>query len=157
MTSGDRPEVFALLSDYFATDPFYLESSAAQRGAAVEREAMEAALGRALALFADRPDYGFVWMAFENGRAVGCAAISYAISFSAGAIGASLDMLTVGRNERGRGIGAELVESLIAQLEASEVGRLDVAVHLRNEAARSFFERLGFAGTNEERLSLLLG
>ena len=157
MTSSERPEVFALLSEYFASDPFHRESAEAYRGAAFERDVSDAALAEGLALFIDRPDYGFVWLAFEDGRVVGCAAVGYAISLSLGRVVASLDLLTIAPAARRRGVGVELVESLVVNLENAEVARLDVAVHERNEAARRFYAGLGFEPFHEERMALLLG
>lgn len=156
MTSGDRPEVFKLLAEYFTGDPFYRESAPAYQGGETEREATEAALAAALALFVDRPDYGFIWLAFEAGSLVGCAAVGYSISLSLGRVVASLDALVVAPAARRRGIGVELVESLIVQLENAEVARLDVGVHQRNEGARNFFAGLGFEATHDERMALVL-
>jgi ribosomal protein S18 acetylase RimI-like enzyme len=156
MTSSERPEVFELLSNYFADDPFYRESAPAYRGGESGREEADAALAEALALFIDRPDYGFVWLAFEDGRVVGCAAVGYSISLSLGRVVASLDMLTVAPAARRRGVGVELVESLVAQLESAEVARLDVGVHERNDAGRKFYAGLGFEPTHETRMALVL-
>jgi len=157
MTSTERPDVFRLLSEYFASDPFYRESAAAYEGKRNDRERTDAALAEALALFIDRPDYGFVWLAFEGLRLVGCAAIGYAISLSLGRVVASLDVLTVEPAARRRGVGVELVESLLAQLENAEVARLDASVHRRNEAAIKFYAGLGFEPAHEERMSLVIG
>ncbi len=156
MTSGERPEVFKLLSEYFTGDPFYRESAPAYQGGETGRDGTEAALAAALALFVDRPDYGFIWLAFEAGRLVGCAAVGYSISLSLGRVVASLDTLVVAPAARRRGIGVELVESLVVQLQNAEIARLDVGVHQRNEGSRSFFAGLGFEPTHDERMALVL-
>ncbi len=157
MSSSERPDVFELLSEYFASDPFHRESAEAYRGTPFERDLSDAALAQGLGLFIDRPDYGFVWLAFEDGRVVGCAAVGYGISLSLGRVVASLDLLTVAPAARRRGVGVELLESLVAELESAEVARLDVGVHERNEAARRFYSGLGFEFLHEERMALVLG
>jgi GNAT superfamily N-acetyltransferase len=157
MISSDRPDVFALLSDYFTNDPYYEASSVAYRGREATRDIIDATLAEGIALFLDRPDYGFVWLAFEEGRVVGCAAIGYAISLSLGRVVASLDLLAVAPASRRHGVGAELVESLVAELEGADIARLDAAVHERNDGARQFLSGLGFEPLHEERMSLILG
>jgi GNAT superfamily N-acetyltransferase len=157
MISSDRTDVFALLRDYFTSDPYYADSSSAYRGREASREIVEASLAEGIALFIDRPDYGFMWLAFEDGRIAGCAAVGYAISLSLGRVVASLDLLAVAPASRRHGIGAELVESLVAELEGADIGRLDVAVHERNDGARQFLAGLGFEPLHEERMSLILG
>src|SRR6266851_6732774 len=50
----------------------------------------EAALGDALALFVDRPDYGFVWLAYADGIPVACVSASFGISTETGGLFAEL-------------------------------------------------------------------
>ena len=59
-------------------------------------------------------------------------------------------------SERRRAIAGELIETLAANLRAADVGRLDISVHRANEAARDFYEDLGFLPMHEERMALLL-
>jgi GNAT superfamily N-acetyltransferase len=150
MISTDRPDAFALLSTFLREDEHYLASSAAYGDGGAE------ALGAALALYDERPDYGFVWMAFEDERACGCCTVSYAISTSAGAVVARLDDAVVLPRLRGRGIGHAMLEALFAELRRAHFARVDLAVHRRNTGARRLYERLGFAPLDEERLALLL-
>jgi hypothetical protein len=46
----------------------------------------ERRLGDALTLFVEREDYGFVWLAYRDAAAVGCASVSYAVSTQAGGL-----------------------------------------------------------------------
>jgi len=157
MGSDDRREVFALFSQLVLRDEYWLDSHPAYSGkSAADRTAIEAALGEALTLFVDRPDYGFVFIALENERAVACAAVSYAISLSLGKVVAQMQHLVVAEGQRRRGIGTALVEALAAQLRLIEITRLDVEVHVANEAAKEFYAQLGFKPSREERLALVL-
>jgi ribosomal protein S18 acetylase RimI-like enzyme len=156
MGSDDRREVFALFSQLVLHDDYRLDSHTAYSGKPADRAAIEAALGEALTLFVDRPDYGFVFIALENERAVACASVSYAISLSLGNVVARMQHLVVAEGQRRRGIGTALVEALAAQLRRIEITRLDVEVHVANEAAKEFYAQLGFKASREERLALVL-
>src|SRR5947209_9046636 len=60
----------------------------------------EAALGEALALFVDRPDYGFVWLAYDDGIPAACVSASFAVSTDAGGLVAELHDLWVSEERR---------------------------------------------------------
>jgi GNAT superfamily N-acetyltransferase len=156
MTSGDRREAHELLLDLLAGDEHYADSREAYAGDKADRAGTEAALGAALTLFLDRPDYGFVWMSFEEERAVGCALVAYAISPALGEIVANLDGVVVAPGQRRRGIGTQMIEALGEHLRAAGIARLDVSVNMRNGAAREFCIALGFLPTYEERYALIL-
>jgi GNAT superfamily N-acetyltransferase len=156
MGSADRREAFGLLSTLMLDDEYYRDSSPAYSGSERTREAIEATLGAALSLFVDRPDYGFIFMAYDSDRAVACASVSYAISMSLGDIVAKIEHMVVAPNERRRGIGTALVEALIEHLRVIEIARLDVDVHVANEEAKQFYHALGFEPSREERMALLL-
>jgi GNAT superfamily N-acetyltransferase len=156
MTGGDRREAHGLLLELLTHDDYYHDSRAAYAGDKGDRAGAEAALGAALTLFLDRPDYGFVWMSFEGDRAVGCALVSYAISPALGEIVAHLEGVIVAPGQRRRGIGTQMLDALAAQLKAAEIARLDVSVNIRNAPGRAFCTTLGFEPTYEERYALLL-
>ena len=114
------------------------------------------ALKRAVQLFVERPELGFVWMASLKGEVVGCCVVCYAISTSRGSIVAKLDDVNVRPGLEGRGIGSAMIESLKAELRRIGVTRIDTATHFDNPGARRFYERHGFASLREERMSCLL-
>ena len=156
MGSDDRREVFALFLELMLRDDYWLDSQGAYSGRQPARDAIEATLGEALTLFVDRPDYGFIFMALEDGRPVACAAVSYAISLSLGKVVAQVEHLVVTEARRRNGIGSALIDALANQLRTIEISRLDVDVHGANEAAKRFYLDLGFKSSHEERLALLL-
>jgi GNAT superfamily N-acetyltransferase len=156
MTAGDRPDAHALLLDLLENDPYYRDSREAYGGARARSGDIESALAQALSLFLDRPDYGYVWMAFEDDRAVGCALVGYAISPALGEVIANVEGLVVAPQERRRGIGSAMLEALAEQLKGAEIARIDMSVNVRNGAAREFCAALGFEPTYEERFALLL-
>jgi ribosomal protein S18 acetylase RimI-like enzyme len=118
------------------------------------------ALERALDLFLARPELGFVWLAFvDDGgvrQAVGCCVACYAISTSRGAVVIKLDDVHVAQAWQGRGVGAQMLQSLAATLRSQGVARIDCGCHRDNAGAWRFYERLGFRPLDEERIALLL-
>jgi ribosomal protein S18 acetylase RimI-like enzyme len=97
-----------------------------------------------------------VWMAFDEAGVAGICVVCYAISTSMGSVVAKLDDVSVKPDRRGQGMGSELLHQLKEQLRKEAVTRIDVAVHLENPQAKSFYEKLGFVALNEERLSCLI-
>lgn len=150
MTRATRDDAFALLGAFLGNDPHYRDSSAAYG------DGGEAALARALELFVAQPQTGFVWLAYEGAEAVAACVVCFAISTSAGALVAKLDDVVVKPGREGRGIGSAHLAALKTELQALGVRRIDTAVHLRNDAARRFYERQGFRALGEERVALLL-
>jgi len=150
MTHASRDDAFALLRAFLGDDPHYRDSSAAYG------DGGEAALGRALDLFLARPETGFVWLAHEGAEPVAACVVCFAISTSAGALVVKLDDVVVKHGQQGRGIGSLHLATLKEELRSLGVKRIDTAVHLRNEAARRFYERHGFRTLSEERIALVL-
>jgi len=139
-----------MLSDFLGADEHYLASSQAYGDLGMK------GLNDALDLFLERPELGFVWMAHDENGVAGICVVCYAISTSMGSVVAKLDDVSVKPDRRGKGIGTQLLEQLKEQLRKESVTRIDVAVHLENPQAKSFYERLGFVALNEERLSCLI-
>lgn len=150
MTAADVPAAFEMLAAFLSEDEHYLESSKAYGDQGIR------GLNDALDLFLERPELGFVWLAFDDNGVAGICVISYAISTSMGAVVAKLDDVSVKTDRRGKGIGTVLIEGLKDQLKKESVMRIDVAVHVGNPEARRFYEKLGFAPLNEERLACVI-
>jgi GNAT superfamily N-acetyltransferase len=150
MSVGDVSAAEALFLAFLQEDPHYLEV------ASVYGDGGPDALKRALGLFIEKPELGFVWMARAGNDVVGCCVICYAISTSRGSIVAKLDDVNVRPGLEGRGIGSAMVDSLKEELRRIGVTRIDTATHFDNPGARHFYERHGFASLREERMSCLL-
>lgn len=150
MTVADRGAAARLLKAFFAEDEFYLESSGAYGDAGAPP------IAQALDMFVAKPENGFVWLAFQDGEAVGMCIICYAISTSLGAMVGKLDDVFIAEGARGQGVGSAMLKALGAELKAANVLRIDSAVHVRNTQAGRFYARAGFKPLNEERIALLL-
>lgn len=151
MTAADVSEAFGMLRTFLAEDEHYLASSKAYGDRGFQ------GLNDALDLFLERPELGFVWMAYDDEGAAGICVISYAVSTSMGAVVAKLDDVSVKSDRQGKGIGTALLERLKEQLKTESVARIDVAVHVDNPEARRFYEKLGFITLREERLAWVIG
>jgi GNAT superfamily N-acetyltransferase len=150
MAADDIGAAEKLFLAFLQADPHYLEV------AAVYGDAGPGALRRALRLFIEKPELGFVWMARSGSDVVGCCVVCYAISTSRGAVVAKLDDVNVRPGLEGRGVGSAMLDSLKAELRRFGVERIDTATHFDNRGARRFYERHGFASLHEERMSCLL-
>ena len=150
MRTADVRDAFEMLSKFLSADEHYLASSAAYGDLGLK------GLNDGLDLFLERPELGFVWMAFDEDGAAAVCVVCYAISTSMGAVVAKLDDVSVKDDRRGKGVGTGMMEQLKEQLRSEGVTRIDVAVHLENPDARRFYEKAGFIRLNEERLSCVI-
>lgn len=154
MNAAMRARAQALLAEFLEGDAHYRASSA------VYGDGGREALGRALDLFLERPELGFVWLAFaeESGTpvTVGACVVCRAISTSRGTLVAKLDDVTIATRWQGRGIGSAMLAALCDELRANGISRIDTACHRDNAGAWRFYERLGYRPLDEERIALLL-
>jgi GNAT superfamily N-acetyltransferase len=154
MSAATRAAAQTLLGEFLQGDAHYRASSA------VYGDSGPGALERALGLFSDRPELGFVWLAFaeQDGAHVpaGACVVCRAISTSRGAVVAKLDDVTIARRWQGHGVGGAMLGALCEALRAEGIARLDTACHRDNERAWRFYARLGFRPLDEERIALLL-
>jgi len=150
MAAGDVDAAGSLFLAFLQQDPHYLEV------ASVYGDGGPEALARALRLFVERPELGFVWMARDGAEVVGCCVVCYAISTSRGGLVAKLDDVNVRPGLEGRGVGSAMLQALKGELRREGVSRIDTASHFDNPGARRFYERHGFMSLREERMSCLL-
>ena len=154
MTARQTKDAKALLATFLREDEHYLDSSAAYGDRGPKEGAR--ALKRAVALFLRRPELGFVWLAYADGKPAGCCVICYAVSTSMGKVVGKLDDVFVAAEYRGKGVGSKMLKALKAELNKKKIGRIDTAVHMNNPDAARYYERLGFKKLGEERLAVVL-
>jgi ribosomal protein S18 acetylase RimI-like enzyme len=150
MTTAEVGDAFEMLRVFLREDEHYLASSKAYGDRGVQ------GLNDALDTFLERPELGFVWLAYTEEGAAAVCVIAYGVSTSMGSVVAKLDDVSVKEDQRGKGIGTALLEQLKEQLRKEGVTRIDVAVHMENPEARKFYENLGFRSLNEERLACVI-
>ncbi|MGA2396070.1 MAG: GNAT family N-acetyltransferase [Candidatus Lustribacter sp.] len=122
MASAERYDAFALM-EQFRTDT--------------------AALGEALSLFIDRPDFGFVWLAYLDDHPAACASASLGIDTATGGLLATVRDLFVPPERRRHGIGSALLVTLQGRLKALDVTRIE-AVCGTDPSLLGFFEARGY-------------
>lgn len=150
MRTADVRDAFEMLTTFLSEDEHYLDSRKAYGDIGLR------GLNDALDLFLERPELGFVWMAFDEQGAAGICVVCYAISTSMGSVVVKLDDVSVKQDRRGKGVGTYLLEQLKEQLRKESVTRIDVAVHKDNPEAKRFYEKLGFVALNEERMAAVI-
>jgi GNAT superfamily N-acetyltransferase len=84
-----------------------------------------AALGEALTLFVERPDYGFVWLAYLDDHPTACVSVALGIDTETGGLIATLRDLYVLPERRRSGIGSALLVTLEARLDQLGVTRVE--------------------------------
>jgi GNAT superfamily N-acetyltransferase len=104
------------------------------------------ALSDALSLFVEREDYGFVWLAYREDAAVGCASVGYTISTAAGGLTAVVRDLYVVPAARRGGVATALLATLESRLAALEVVRFEIAA-TGDPALLAFLTARGFTVT----------
>ena len=122
MASAERFDAFTLMRE-FRTD--------------------EAALGAALTLYVERPDYGFVWLAYVDDHPAACVTAALGIDTETGGVVATLRDFFVLPAHRRRGLGSAVLVTLEARLAHLDVVRLD-ALGGGDPALRPFFEARGY-------------
>ena len=150
MTRATLPGALAVLQGFLGADAHYLDSSAAYGDAGPD------AGRRALELFLERPQLGFVWVARQGEDVLASCVVCFAISTSRGGLVAKLDDVSVAAGATGQGIGSLLLERLKAHLRTLGVSRIDCGCHRDNEGAWRFYARHGFVPLHEERIACLL-
>lgn len=150
MGAADVRDAFHMLSDFLRADEHYLSSREAYGDLGLK------GLNDSLDIYLERPELGFVWMAYDEQGVAGVCVVGYGVSTAMGSVVAKLDDVFVKPDRRDQGIGSEMLNQLKEQLRKEAVTRIDTSVHLQNPQARAFYERMGFVPLNEERLSCLI-
>ena len=150
MGAADVADAFHMLSDFLRADEHYLASSQAYGDLGLK------GLNDSLDLYLERPELGFVWMAYDEQGVAGICVVGYGISTAMGSVVAKLDDVFVKPDRRNQAVGSEMLDQLKEQLRREAVTRIDTSVHLQNPQARAFYERMGFVALNEERLSCII-
>lgn len=150
MSHATINDAFKLLSEFLRHDEHYLASSQ------VYGDEGDRALKTALNQFVDRPELGFVWLAYEGALPVAVCVVSFAISTSIGGLVAKLDDVFVASDKRAQSVGSNHLDQLKTELRRLKVRRIDTSVHQGNEQARMFYIKHGFVSLQEERMACRL-
>ena len=131
--SKDLPQLVALLGQLF-------EQEAEFTADAVKQEA-------ALKLIFADPSLGRLYVARDGSRVVAMASLLFTVSTAEGGKAALFEDLVVRPDYRKQGIGARLLEYVIAQARAEGVLRMTLLTDMQNEQAQVLYRKLGFVGS----------
>jgi len=132
-TSKDLPQLVELLGQLFEQEAEFTPNAAKQEAA--------------LKLIFANPSYGKLFVARDGSRVVAMASMLYTVSTAEGGKAALFEDLVVRPEYRKQGIGARLLEYVIAQARAEGVLRLTLLTDMQNERAQVLYRKLGFVGS----------
>ena len=132
-TSADLPELVQLLGILFDQEAEFSPNAAKQEAA--------------LKMILTDPVRGRIYVARDGRRVVAMASLLYTISTAEGGKAALFEDLVVRPEYRKQGIGAKLLEYVIAQAREQGVLRLTLLTDMQNEQAQVLYRKLGFVGS----------
>lgn len=100
---------------------------------------------RGLKRILENPDIGVILIANENAQIVGMINLLFTISTALGERVALLEDLVVAPNQRGKGIGSQLLKQAIETARLHECHRITLLTDLANESAQRFYRKHGFS------------
>ena len=106
-------------------------------------------------IFAD-PKLGKVYVARDGSKVVAMASLLFTVSTAEGGRAALFEDLVVRPDYRKQGIGAKLLEHVIAQARAEGLLRLTLLTDMQNESAQVLYRKLGFTGSPMKPMRLKL-
>ena len=106
-------------------------------------------------IFAD-PTRGKIYVAREGKRVLAMASLLFTVSTAEGGKAALFEDLIVRAEFRQRGIGAKLLEYVIAQARDEGILRITLLTDMQNESAQLLYRRLGFTGSPMKPMRLKL-
>lgn len=138
----DLPALVALLGDLFASESEFTPDAGKQE--------------RALKMILAEPQLGKIFVARDGKTVVAMAALLYTVSTAEGGRAALFEDLVVRADYRKQGIGAKLLEHVIAQARAEGLLRLTLLTDMQNERAQVLYRKLGFTGSPMKPMRLKL-
>ena len=129
----DLPQMVELLGQLFEQEAEFTPNAAKQE--------------TALKLIFSTPSYGRLFVAKDGSKVVAMASLLYTVSTAEGGKAALFEDLVVRPDHRQQGIGAKLLEFVIAQAREQGVLRLTLLTDMQNERAQVLYRKLGFVGS----------
>jgi len=141
-SAKDLPQLVELLGQLFEQEAEFTPDAAKQ----------ETALKMILA----DPRLGKLFVARDGRQVVAMASLLYTVSTAEGGKAALFEDLVVRPDYRKQGIGARLLEHVIAQARAEGLLRLTLLTDMQNESAQVLYRKLGFVGSPMKPMRLKL-
>ena len=132
-SAKDLPQMVVLLGQLFEQEAEFVPDASKQ--------------DTALKMILADPKVGKLYVAKDGSKVVAMASLLYTVSTAEGGKAALFEDLVVHPDFRNQGIGARLLEHVIAQARAEGVLRLTLLTDMQNEQAQVLYRRLGFVGS----------
>ena len=139
----DLPELCSLLALLFTQEADFQADCEAQM--------------RGLTTILEQPELGQLLVTRRDGRVLGMVNLLYTISTALGGKVALLEDLVVAPQERGAGIGSQLLQQAIQWARAAGCLRVTLLTDQSNVAAQRFYQRHGFQFSAMVPMRLALG
>ena len=130
-TASDVPALCELLSLLFSQEADFQPDYEAQR--------------RGLMQILDNPDVGLILVARQKNQIVGMENLLFTVSTALGERVALLEDLVIAPNQRGNGIGSQLLKQTIETARLHNCHRITLLTDLANESAQRFYRKHGFS------------
>jgi GNAT superfamily N-acetyltransferase len=129
----DLPQMVELLGQLFEQEAEFTPNATKQEAA--------------LKLIFSTPAYGRLFVAKDGSKVVAMASLLYTVSTAEGGRAALFEDLVVRPDYRKQGIGAKLLEYVIAQARTEGLVRITLLTDMQNERAQVLYRKLGFVGS----------
>lgn len=133
----DLPAILPLMAEYYAYDGHDFDEPAARA---------------ALAELLGDPRCGRAWLIEDDGKAIGYAVLTIGFSLEWRGRDGFVDEIFVKEAYRGKGLGRQALELLLAEARALGIRALHLEVDDDNARARAVYEGLGFKVRDRFRL-----
>ena len=140
-TSADLAMLVDLMTDFYRESAFTLQPGSAK--AAFAKLLADPALGR-------------IWIGEQDGEAAGYIVLTVGFSMEYGGRDAFVDDLFVRPPFRGRGLGKQLLDTLIAECHRRNVRALHLEVDRANDRGHALYRSRGFVDNDRQLLTMKL-
>jgi GNAT superfamily N-acetyltransferase len=109
-----------------------------------------------LAVVIDDPKVGDILVARKDGQIIGMVNLLYTVSTALGERVALLEDMVVSPNERGQGVGSDIIRQAVDFAKEKDCKRITLLTDDDNSGAHRFYERHGFSRSSMVAFRMLL-
>ncbi len=109
-----------------------------------------------LAAVIDDPNVGDILVARKDGQIIGMVNLLYTVSTGLGERVALLEDMVVSPNERGQGVGSDIIRQAVDFAKEKDCKRITLLTDDDNSGAHRFYERHGFSRSSMVVFRMLL-
>ncbi len=141
-SSKDIPELCELLDSLFTQEAEFIP----------DREVQASGLAAVI----NDPKVGDILVARKDGEIIGMVNLLYTVSTGLGERVALLEDMVVSPNERGQGVGSDIIRQAVDFAKEKDCKRITLLTDDDNSGAHRFYERHGFSRSSMVAFRMLL-